>query len=156
MKAECDDLKDREESLKKREKTLHSEMKKKGDLARQMLAEKDVYIQQLLSNNSNGSINNGNNNSASASYGSSGSSGATFILSNLDTAAPTHSAAASSGSDRSPNGSGQRPSGRPLPGSARPSEMSSSSSRVRERRCLHCCLSCRASLRVYVSSLCIA
>ena len=154
MKAECDDLKDREESLKKREKTLHSEMKKKGDLARQMLAEKDVYIQQLLSTNSNSSnsINNGNNNSASASYGSSGSSGATFIPSNLDTASPTHSAAASSGSDRSSNGSGQRPSGRPMPGSARPSEMSSSSSRVRERRCLHCCLSCRAP----VSSLCIA
>lgn len=131
MKAECEDLKDREESLKRKEKTLHSEMKKKGDLARQMLAEKDVYIQQLLSNN------NTNNNTNSATNGSSNTSGSsnsgtTFIQSNLDTAAPTHAAAALS-NERSSNGSGQRPSGRPIPGSARPTDAPSSSSKVRER-----------------------
>ena len=65
LETECEKLKNLEENFKLNEKKLINDMKKKGDLARQMLSEKDTYISQLLSNNDSGSGSgngDGNNN----------------------------------------------------------------------------------------------
>ena len=67
LETECEKLRSHEEDFKTNEKKLINDMKKKGDLARQMLSEKDTYIQQLLSNNGTGS-NNGNSNNTNSSH----------------------------------------------------------------------------------------
>ena len=60
--------------MKIKEKSLISDMKRKGDLARQMMIEKDEIIQQLmLTNKNNSNSNNGNsNNSNNSNNGNSG------------------------------------------------------------------------------------
>ena len=73
LQTECEQLKSLEEDFKMSEKKLISDMKKKGDLARQMLSEKDSYIQRLLSNNDSGSGNGNSNSNSSYSSQATGS-----------------------------------------------------------------------------------
>ena len=77
-----------EADLKLREKTLQVDMKKKGDLARQMLSEKDVIIQQLVASSSTGGNGGSANMGSAAGSSSSGSingfveSGPSLMVSN--------------------------------------------------------------------------
>ena len=83
LTAETSELQESLDRVRVKEKSMLTDMKRKGDLARQMLLEKDEIIQQLMSsdrNNENNSINNVHNNlliggSISASSSSSSSSG---------------------------------------------------------------------------------
>jgi hypothetical protein len=72
LTSQCDALRRNEADLKLREKSLQTDMKKKGDLARQMLAEKDVIIQQLVASSSSTS-GNGSGASTGSAIGSSSS-----------------------------------------------------------------------------------
>jgi hypothetical protein len=74
LTSQCDALRRNEADLKLREKALQTDMKKKGDLARQMLAEKDVIIQQLVASSSS-TAGSGSGASTSSAIGSSSSSG---------------------------------------------------------------------------------
>ena len=83
LTAETSELQESLDRVRVKEKSMLTDMKRKGDLARQMLLEKDEIIQQLMSsdrNIENNSINNVHNNllvggSISASSSSSSSSG---------------------------------------------------------------------------------
>jgi hypothetical protein len=109
LETECERLKSLEEDFKVKEKKLITDMKKKGDLARQMLSEKDTYIQQILSNNDSGS-NNGNSNSgkggnnsgssssSSSSSSSGGGGGVQGNTENYNTTSTTSSSSAPSNS----------------------------------------------------------
>ena len=124
-------------------------MKKKGDLARQMLSEKDTYIQQILSNNdsgsNNGNINNNNsnaagsgkgaNNSSSSSSSNSGSSissgGGDAVQGNTESHNTTSTASSSSAPSSSTGGqrlSDSYPSPAPSTITTVPSNQSSSNS----------------------------
>ena len=72
LESECKKRKNLEEDFKLNEKKLINDMKKKGDLARQMLSEKDSYISQLLSNNDSGSGSGGGSGSGSGSGNGNG------------------------------------------------------------------------------------
>ena len=69
LTSQCDAYRRNEADLKVREKALQMDMKKKGDLARQMLSEKDALIQQLMA----GSSSTGNGNGSSSSININGS-----------------------------------------------------------------------------------
>ena len=111
LESECKKLKSLEEDFKLNEKKLINDMKKKGDLARQMLSEKDSYISQLLSTNGSGS--------GTSSGSGSGSSGNGNGNNNINTSHNSHvigvgksssssynSSSSGSGSSGSSSGSG--------------------------------------------------
>ena len=81
LTAETSELQESLDRVRVKEKSMLTDMKRKGDLARQMLLEKDEIIQQLMSsdrNNENNCINNVHNNlliGGSISASSSSSSG---------------------------------------------------------------------------------